>query len=150
MALVTNAVTLQGFQLNISFRPTGSGTFRYAVCQSAVTIKNTTSTNTVDTNCGPLTAVAIAPRFTGTVNLVFNSNADKTIDLSVNDLYTYQNSATLLDFQLESPTSVSAGATYLRQGQCYITDISESMDPDNFVTAAITFTGNGVITATGA
>lgn len=145
MALVSNSVTLQGSNLNMSFRPTGVGSYRYVVCQSAVTIKNTTTTNTTDTNCGPQTAVGPNPKFTGTVTLVFNSNADKTVDISVNDLITYQQNATLLDFQVESPTASSAGSTYLRQGQCYITDVSESFDPNKFVEAVITFTGNGVL-----
>lgn len=149
MALVNNAVTLQGSQLNISFRPTGVGTFKYAICQSNVTLKNTTPTSITYTNCGALTAVGIVPSFTGTVELVFTSNIDLTVDLGINELYSYQFGSTLLDFQIENPTASSAGSNLLRQGQCYITDVSESFSPNDFLKATITFTGTNSLVATG-
>lgn len=142
-------VTLQGNVLSIFLRVASTGTFRKVLCQSDFSLKNNVPSSVTQTNCGALTALGI-PQFSGSFNAVFDSNTDPTVEISLNQMQAWVSPVpTLLDIQIEYPTSGSAGATYFRQGQCYITDITETASVADFLKMAVTFSGNGYLTATG-
>jgi hypothetical protein len=146
---MSTPVTLQGNVLSISLCPTGTNTFKKVLCQSDFSLKNNVPTTTTQTNCAALVAVGI-PQFSGSFNAVFDSNTNPSIEISLNQLQGWLGPVpTLLDIQIEYPTSGSTGSTYFRQGQVYLTDITETASVQDFLKMAVTFTGNGYLTATG-
>jgi hypothetical protein len=147
---MSTPVTLQGNVLSISLCPTGTNTFKKVLCQSDFSLKNNLPTSTTQTNCGALVAIGI-PQFSGSFNAVFDSNTNPSIEISLNQLEAWISPIpTLLDLQIEyATTGGSIGSTYFRQGQVYISDITETASTAEFLKMAVTFTGNGYLTATG-
>ena len=146
---MSTPVTLQGNVLSISLCPTGTNTFKKVLCQSDFSLKNNLPTSVTQTNCGALTAIGI-PQFSGSFNAVFDSNTNPSVELSNNQLQAWLTPVpTLLDMQIEYPGTGSIGTTYFRQGQVYLSDITETAAVADFLKMAVTFVGNGFLTATG-
>lgn len=143
-------VTLQGNVISIQLCPTGTNTYKKVLCQTDFSLKNNFPTTTTQTNCGALVAIGIQ-QFSGSFNIVFDSNTDPTVEVSLNQLQAWNEPVpTLLDMLIEYPTAGSAGATYYRKGQVYLSDITETAATADFLKAAVTFTGNGFLTTGGA
>lgn len=116
-------------------------TYKQGVCKklSGVTITPTLIED--ETDCGPATAAG-TKKFSFNAELLLNLTPNGATELSLNEIATWANNGIEVYVLFQYLTS------YYRQGKGVISNYSESLPLNGFVSATFTVSGNGLLDLT--